>query len=226
MMSKKQSMLFFISVEGINCEKMYFEHLAKLINNSDSVYKIKINVKKMQPYEFAKRSFHLYNANFKNNKKIPFFHIQDIEDYYNTVQRNKFFTLVDELRKAEKDFRILYELGYSNYTFELWLLLHVADMTHSVQNRNSYLAYVNRYFNKNYSNLNQYKQEDEFCNILNEFITLQSVKMAIDRAEKILQYNINNNKQQCYKKFNYFQNNPDLTVHRVVQKIFNTCEVK
>ena len=35
-MIKKESRQFNISVEGINCEKMYFEHLAKLINNSDS----------------------------------------------------------------------------------------------------------------------------------------------------------------------------------------------
>ena len=33
-MIKKESRQFIISVEGINCEKMYFEHLARLINNS------------------------------------------------------------------------------------------------------------------------------------------------------------------------------------------------
>lgn len=31
---RKESRQFNISVEGINCEKMYFEHLAKLINES------------------------------------------------------------------------------------------------------------------------------------------------------------------------------------------------
>ena len=33
-MRKNESRQFNISVEGINCEKLYFEHLAKLINHS------------------------------------------------------------------------------------------------------------------------------------------------------------------------------------------------
>ena len=32
---KKKSRQFNISVEGVNCEKMYFEHLAGLINFLD-----------------------------------------------------------------------------------------------------------------------------------------------------------------------------------------------
>ena len=40
-MIKKESRQFYISVEGINCEKMYFEHLAKLINSSDATYNLK-----------------------------------------------------------------------------------------------------------------------------------------------------------------------------------------
>ena len=43
-MIKKESRQFNISVEGINCEKLYFEHLAKLINNSDrSTYNLKVD---------------------------------------------------------------------------------------------------------------------------------------------------------------------------------------
>ena len=54
-MNKKESRLFHISVEGINCEKLYFEHLAKLINNSDrNTYNLKIAPRKMSPMEYAK----------------------------------------------------------------------------------------------------------------------------------------------------------------------------
>ena len=42
-MSKKESRQFHISVEGINCEKLHFEHLAKLINESGVVPQIKRN---------------------------------------------------------------------------------------------------------------------------------------------------------------------------------------
>jgi hypothetical protein len=52
-MIKKESRQFNISVEGINCEKLYFEHLAKLINNSDrSTYNLKVDPRKMSPMEY------------------------------------------------------------------------------------------------------------------------------------------------------------------------------
>ena len=56
-MIKKESRQFNISVEGINCEKMYFEHLAKLINSSDrNTYNLKVDPRKMSPLEYAKRN--------------------------------------------------------------------------------------------------------------------------------------------------------------------------
>ena len=44
-MIKKESRQFNITVEGINCEKMYFEHLSKLINSDDrSTYNLIIMI--------------------------------------------------------------------------------------------------------------------------------------------------------------------------------------
>ena len=57
-MIKKESRQFYISVEGINCEKMYFEHLAKLINSSDATYNLKVDPRKMTPMQYAKRNAH------------------------------------------------------------------------------------------------------------------------------------------------------------------------
>ena len=145
-MIKKESRQFNISVEGINCENMYFEHLSKLINNSDrSTYNLKIAPKKMSPLEYAKRNSYK-PVERRNGKKLPYIHIQDIEDYYDDYQRTKFYKMIDEMRAAEKKFGVIYQLGYSNYTFELWMLLHAADITHAVQNRHSYLPLINRWF--------------------------------------------------------------------------------
>ena len=172
-MNRKESRQFNISVEGINCEKMYFEHLAKLINRSDrNTYNLKVDPKKMSPLEYAKRNAHKPMEKRKDNKRIPFIHVQDIEDYYDDFQRTKFYGMIDEMRTAEKNFGIVYELGYSNYTFELWMLLHVADMTHAVQDRHSYLAPVNRWFHRNYDSSDEFKNHDEFQRILEEFITI------------------------------------------------------
>ena len=227
-MIKKESRQFNISVEGINCEKLYFEHLAKLINNSDrSTYNLKVDPRKMSPMEYAKRNAHKPVEKRKGNRRIPYIHVQDIEDYYSDSQRAKFYGMIDEMRTAEDKFGIVYELGYSNYTFELWMLLHVSDMNHAVQDRHSYLAPVNRWFHRSYTSIDEFKSHDEFKGILDEFVTIDSIKLAISRAEKIVQTNGDDRKtKENYKGFTFFRDNPDITVHEVVQMIFEVCEVK
>ena len=159
--TRKESRQFYISVEGVNCETMYFEHLAKLINNSEASYKMKINCKKMSPISFAKRNSH--RPNDKHNKRfIPYIHIQDIEDYYDDIHLKKFKNLIDEMREAEMDYGVNYELGYSNYTFELWMLLHVRDMQHAVTNRYAYLRWINEAFQREFEELDEYKNADNF----------------------------------------------------------------
>lgn len=226
-MSRRESRQFHISVEGINCEKMYFEHLAKLINSDNrSTYNLKVAPKKMSPVEYAKRNAYK-PVDKKKNKKIPYIHVQDIEDYYDNYQRKKFFEMIDEMRKAEKQFNLTYALGYSNYTFELWMLLHVADMTHAVQDRHSYLSPINRWFYRRYTSIDQFKSRDEFQSILDEFVTLDSIKQAIVRAESIVQNNADSRKRkETYKGVTFYRDNPDVSVHEVVKLIFDVCEVK
>lgn len=227
-MIKKESRQFNISVEGINCEKMYFEHLAKLINSSDrSTYNLKVDPRKMSPMEYAKRNAHKPMEKRKGNKRVPYIHVQDIEDYYSDYHRAKFFGMIEEMRTVEDKFKIHYELGYSNYTFELWMLLHVADMNYTVQDRHSYLAQVNRWFHRNYASIDEFKSHDEFQNILDEFVTLDSIKLAISRAEKIVQTNVDDGKtKETYKGITFYRDNPDISVHEVVKLIFEVCDVR
>ena len=226
-MSKKESRQFNISVEGINCEMMYFEHLARLINASGlNTYNLKVVPKKMSPFEYAKRN--AYKPIEKRNKKsIPFIHIQDIEDYYDESQRTKFFRMIEELRTTEEQFRISYMLGYSNYTFELWMLLHTADMDYAVQDRKAYLAPINQYFRRHYSNMDEFKQHNEFQGILDEFVTLDSIKLAIGRAKEIVENNGKAGKtKETYKGITFYHDNPDISVHEVIELIFKVCKVK
>ena len=200
-MIKKESRQFNISVEGINCETMYFEHLAKLINSSDrNTYNLKIDPKKMSPLEYAKRNAHKPMETRKGNTRIPYIHVQDIEDYYDDVQLSKFKEMIDKMRSAENQFGITYMLGYSNYTFELWMLLHVADMNYPVTNRKAYLGPINRSFCKKYTAVGEFKRKDEFQKILNDFVTLDSVKLAVSRAQMIVDRNSEEQKvMETYK---------------------------
>ena len=185
----------------------------------------------MSPLEYAKRNAYKpvdkLKENKKENKKIPYIHVQDIEDYYDDFQRKKFYKMIDEIRKAEHDFGIVYKLGYSNYTFELWMLLHVADITHAIQNRHSYLPLINRWFHRNYTDINEFKSHDEFQKNLDEFVTLDSIIQAISRAKRIVDNNRKERKiEETYKGFSFYRDNPDVSVHKVVQMIFDVCEIK
>ncbi len=225
-MIKKESRQFFISVEGVNCETMYFEHVAELINQSNSTYNLKICPRKSSPLEFAKQT--AYRTRDRNrNSLLPYIHIQDIEDYHDEFHRAKFYKLIDEIRITERLYKISYALGYTNYTFELWMLLHVAKMDYQVQGRKAYLQPINKWFKKNYSSLDEFKRKTEFEKILNEFVTLDSVKLAVQRAEAIVLNNtVEHKSKEIYKGFAFFHDNPDLSLHNIIKLIFETCEVK
>lgn len=192
-MSRSESRQIHMSVEGKNCERLYFEHLAKLINCSDRhKYDLKISPRAMSPLQYAKRSAYKPVDKRRSGKNLPYIHIQDIEDYYDAQQKQKFYKTIDEMRRAEQIFGISYCLGYSNYTFELWMLLHAADMTAAMINRAAYLRPINQYFKREYRSLDEFKNASEFQRLLKQFITLDSVFDAVDRAERIAE----NNKRQ------------------------------
>lgn len=223
----KEKYQFNISVEGEVCEYLYFLHIAKLINASpDARYKVNIICKKASPHDFVRRNQCIY-TNKKGKYLIPYIHIQDIEDYQDENQQTKFKALLDEIRNTEKEHRVTYQLGYSNYTFELWMLLHVADMKYAVLNRDGYLKPINKYFKRKYNDIDKYKRRTEFQGILDEFITLESIFTAIKHAEEISIKNCTEGKkQESYKKFSFYFDNPDTSIHEIVKLIFNTCEVK
>ena len=75
--------------------------------------------------------------------------------------------------------------------------------------------------------LDEFKSHDEFLQILNEFVTIDSIGLAIARAEKIVQNNFEERKiKENYRGITFFRDNPDVSVHEIVQMIFEVCEVK
>ncbi len=219
-MSRKESRRFYVSVEG-QCEELYFKHIEKLINNyGKNKYQAVIVTKQLQPVQFCKR--------FAGNadKRDLFLHIQDIEDYYDKSFLNSFYALISSLSEAKKVFGVSYELGYSNYSFELWLLLHVSFMSQTLSGRKDYLKYINKCFKKKYKRLDEFKNEKEFSLILENYVTLETVKKAIANAKRIVANNAEFQNAITFKRFKFYPMNPDLTVHMVIDKIFQVCGVK
>lgn len=93
-------------------------------------FKITIN---SSPANFIKKT------SFKISPEI--FHICDVESKeYEHIA--KFENILKEMKSA-KERCIKYYLGYSNYIFELWIVLHKRVCFGSLTNRTEYLQYIN-----------------------------------------------------------------------------------
>ena len=127
--------------------------------------------------------------------------------------------------EAQKYKNIKYLLGYSNFTFELWIILHKAECNGVLAHRRQYLVPLNRAYNENFENLDQYKHKDNFHRVLGK-LSLNDVREAIRRANSIMQNNETNElvlKQ--YKGYRYYEANPSLSIWEHVQKILADCRL-
>lgn len=204
-----------ITCEG-ETEKWYFEHLQKLINACprrcyDVVLKPDIT---KDPKQKAKSINMLFQG-------IKWYHILDTEtssgeDQNNFKQSLKSFKDTNKIRKGIK-----LRVGYSNISFELWLLLHKACIKPSVCYPSDYWRHIKKAFNlKDIGKFSDYKKEHNYRKILSQ-LTLDNVKIAIKRAEEIEKENIAINTSKNISSFSYFEENPSLSIHKVIQDILN-----
>ena len=216
----KQSLRYNISVEGEVCEILYFEHLSRLINECDkATYKVSFDIKKKNPSSFYKSRVNTYARKKKGKAKecITYFHVQDIECY--ETHNDKFVALINEIKKLEEETGVYYQLRYTNYTFDLWIIIHKRDMFHCITNRHKYYKDINKAFKTSYNHMDEYKKEEEFRKILDS-ITLYDVINAVARGEKIRKnHEVNNDHKEIVNGFIYYRNNPDMTLHSIVKQI-------
>ena len=145
---------FVFTVEG-ETEKWYLEWLRDQINTCKSRnYNVALDVKVQQsPKKFYK------SANAKAAPEV--FHICDVESS-DPVHIEKLQSILSEMKEAKTQKKIIYKLGYSNFTFELWMVLHKKNCNGILAHRRQYLDHINSAFAENFENLDQYKHEDKF----------------------------------------------------------------
>ncbi len=208
---------YTLTVEG-ETEKLYFEWLQDKINNIDSrKYNVSFKIKVDQsPKSFYKST---------NSKITPeAFHIMDFEskDEYHT---NKFKETLKEMKEAKIQKNIVYSLGYSNFTFELWIILHKHDLFKELNHRKDYLPYIQKCFNEKFEKLDDYKREKNFKRCLSK-LTFNDVKEALKRANTIDKINIE--KERKLKResgFSYYEDNPSLSINKIIERIFKECGI-
>lgn len=215
-MQEKKSLKYYFSTEG-ETEKWYLEHIANLINNdASSNYKLSFSIKKVKPLAFVKR------ISILNPTEI--YHLFDIESL-EPEYKERFIQILDDMHAAEnlgKD--ITYIPIYSNLTFELWIILHKIACNNVIDRKN-YLNFINKAFNTKYESLKEYKEEKHFKEILKK-ITLEDVKLAIRRAEKIMTENQNRGyvRQRKYK-YSWYWENPATEMGTIIKKILSDCTI-
>lgn len=211
MNNRLETLTYNFTVEG-ETEQWYLYWLRDEVNKCEGrLYDVSFDVKVQQsPKKYYK------SINVKAKPIIS--HICDVESN-ESVHVLKFQNILSEMSEAEKQKKITYTLGYSNFTFELWMVLHKLNCNGPLNNRNQYLKFINKAFGENFENLDQYKHEDNFKRCLKK-LSLADVREAIRRADIIEKNNKENgNVRIFYKKYSYFRDNPALSVHSIIEKI-------
>ena len=208
---------YYLSVEG-ETEKWYFNHLQNLINNSDKAsHKVIFNIKISKSItKYAKSTTVIYHSKF--------FHICDYESN-DESHRIQFDNILNELRNVKKINRnINYKLGYSNFSFELWIILHKGKCAKHFSHRRQYLEKINEFYGENFESLTSYKEERNFNKILNQ-ITLDDVIQAVKNGKEIRDINIKDSSQNYRKNgnFEYYTENPDMTIYECVGQVLSEC---
>lgn len=215
-MRRLENNQYFFSVEG-ETEVLYFKHLQNLIRQVESrTANPVIRVEKICPASFSKKISIL--------KSCPVFAVYDVEED-DTEHRKRFDTILKEMKAVETSGKsIKYELAYSNIDFELWIILHKKDLFGSIGSKKQYLSNINNSFGTKFQGLKEYKEEKNFSQILLK-ITLDDVKSAITRAEKIMKQR--NAESVLLKSYGYewCDKNPSLSIHNAVKKILVECGV-
>jgi len=214
MLEKKQ---YVLTVEG-ETEQWYFLWLRDKINKVETrKFNMAITIKVQQ----SPRSY--YKGVIA--KSVPeVIHICDIEsaDAYDI---KKFEDILKQMKEAKKHKNIKYELGYNNFTFELWMILHKRDCFRLFDDRKQYLVPIQQCFKEKFDNLECYKQEAAFKRCLDK-LTLEDVKAAIKRADTLMQNNVRNGKKLTkYSGYSYYRENPSLSIHEVVKRMLSECGV-
>ncbi len=218
MAKRKPTNKYYFSVEG-ETEQWYLKWLQDLINNTEeSVCKVSIDCPvKKNPLKHAK--------SLTITRKIEIYHFFDYESD-ELIHVQGFQDAMDNMKKAEQlGKQIKYRSGYSNFTFDLWIILHMIDCNASYAHRKQYITPINKAFGEKFENMDEYKHEDNFKRCLSK-MNLSNVISAIERAKNIMQRNQENGYTLLqYKGYRYYKENPSLSAWEAIEKILSDCKL-
>ena len=210
---------YYFSVEG-ETEMWYLQRLAALINedSSSSQCRVSFDVKVQRNPLKRVRGLSII-------EKTDIWHFCDYES--DAPEHDKaFHETMDSMKQAmQSGKQVKYHFGYSNLSFDLWIILHKADCFVVKSDRSKYLSEVNLAFGKQFQNMEQYKSNVNFHECLMQ-IQLSEVRNAIARAKTIAaRHEKSGHRPLAYRGFSYYRENPSLAVWEAVESILLDCEL-
>jgi len=156
-------------------------------------------------------------------EKTEIWHLSDYESD-EPIHVKQFRETMDNLKKAMGiGKQIKYQFGYSNLTFDLWMILHKTNCNGTFAHRKNYIDPINRAYGEHFENMDEYKHESNFKRCLNQ-LQLENVIDAINRAKSIMQRNKDNGYVlHEYKGYRYYKENPSLAIWEAIEKILADC---
>ena len=85
--------------------------------------------------------------------KTEITHIFDYESE-EEIHVKQFKITIERMKKAQNlGKNIKYNLGYNNFTFELWIILHITECNGTITHRRQYLEPLNHVYKDNFESL-------------------------------------------------------------------------
>lgn len=214
--SRKQTRTYYFSVEG-ETEYWYLRWLEEQINNSEAK---KFNVKivpevQQDPVSFAKK--------LVIQQKTTVWHLSDIEGS-SPEQIQSVNVTIGRLKEAKNLGKSIdYKYGYSNLSFDLWMILHKLNCNAELTDVGKYLNFINKAFGEQFHSMREYKEEARYKRCLSK-LSLEEVVSAVNRSKSIMQ----RNEQDAYpltkfKGYSYYVHNPSLEIWQPIEKILADC---
>lgn len=217
-MGKPRTRKYYFTVEG-ETEQWYLEWLRDRINAcTPASY--------LASFDIAVQKDPLKRA--KSLSIIGKTEIWNLSDYESDelAHTKAFLKTMDSMKAAANlGKQITYQFGYSNLTFDLWIILHKADCNGVLADRRLYLAPLNRAYDTRFESMEEYKHEASFKRCLGQ-LSLEHVRAAIGRAERIMEQRKENGYQPLqYRGYSYYKENPSLSIHTIIKQILHDCKL-
>lgn len=213
---RRETKKYYFSVEG-EMEGWYLQWLQNTINRVETRrYNAKFDVKvEKNPMSRIK--------SLTVSDKTEITHVFDMEGQEDVFQK-QFCSVLSQMKEAESlGKKIKYYLGYSNLTFDLWMILHKMDYNAEKSHRKQYLDDINKAYHEKFEGMNKYKEEANFKKRILATLSFEDVKKAIERANGIMKKKERDYNPREYKGYEYYRENPALNLGKVFEKILKDC---